>query len=67
MVDRLIELGVDVHYYDLQEDLHVSGHGSQEDIKMLFALTRPKFFIPIGGTTRHNKTYKNISFSFLSF
>ncbi|MGB6838779.1 MAG: ribonuclease J [Microgenomates group bacterium] len=61
VVDRLIELGVDVHYYEMQEDLHVSGHGSQEDIKMLFALLNPKYFIPIGGTIRHMRAYKDIA------
>src|SRR4030043_455554 len=61
VVDKLIEAKVDVHYYDLQEDLHVSGHGSQEDIRMLFALIRPKYFIPIGGTVRHNRAYKDIA------
>jgi ribonuclease J len=57
LVDRLIELDADVHYYDMQEDLHVSGHGSQKDIEMLFALTRPKYFFPIGGTIRHMRAY----------
>ena len=61
VVDRLIELGAIVHYYDIQEDLHVSGHGSQEDIKMLFALLRPKYFIPIGGTIRHMRAYNLIA------
>lgn len=60
LVDRLIEAGVEVHYYDIQEDLHVSGHGSQEDIKMLLGLIKPTFAIPIGGTVRHMRAYKNI-------
>ncbi|EKD62486.1 MAG: hypothetical protein ACD_52C00151G0005 [uncultured bacterium] len=64
VVDRLIELGVDVHYYDTQEDLHVSGHGSREDINTLFGLVRPKYFIPIGGTIRHNKAYKRMAMDF---
>ena len=33
VIDELIDRGVDVHYYDLNEGLHVSGHGGQEDIK----------------------------------
>lgn len=61
VVDRFFELGVDVHYYDIQEDLHVSGHGSQEDIKALFGLIGPKYFIPIGGTIRHMKAYGKIA------
>ncbi len=61
LVDRLIEKDVDVHYYDMQEDLHVSGHGSQKDIEMLFALTKPKYFIPIGGTVRHMHAFSIIA------
>lgn len=61
VVDKLIELNCDVHYYDMQEDLHVSGHGSQKDIEMLFALLKPTFFIPIGGTIRHMRAYSRIA------
>ncbi|CAN5314595.1 ribonuclease J1 [soil metagenome] len=61
VVDHAIEAGADVHYYDLQEDLHVSGHGSIEDIKLLFGIIRPKYFIPIGGTIRHNREYAKIA------
>jgi len=61
VVDKLIEANVDVYYYDLQEDLHVSGHGSQKDIEMLFALAKPKYFIPIGGTIRHMRAYSLIA------
>lgn len=57
LVDKLIEDNIDVHYYDMQEDLHVSGHGCQKDIEMLFALVKPKYFIPIGGTVRHMRAY----------
>jgi ribonuclease J len=61
LVDKFIENDVDVHYYDMQEDLHVSGHGSQKDIEMLFALIKPKYFIPIGGTLRHIRAYSLIA------
>ena len=61
LVDSLIETGAEVHYYDMQEDLHVSGHGSQEDIKMLFGLAKPKYFVPIGGTIRHMRAYRDIA------
>ena len=60
-VDKFMEKNVEVHYYDMQEDLHVSGHGSQKDIEMLFALVRPKYFIPIGGTVRHMRFYSKIA------
>ncbi len=61
LVDRFIQLGVDVHYYDIQEDLHVSGHGSIEDIKMLLSIFRPKYCVPIGGTIRHMKAYADLA------
>jgi ribonuclease J len=61
VVDHIIEKGADVHYYDLQEDLHVSGHGCIEDIKFLFGIIKPKYFIPIGGTIRHNREYARIA------
>ncbi len=60
VVDRLFELNCEVHYYDTQEDLHVSGHGSQEDISMLASIVRPKYFIPIGGTIRHMRAYRDL-------
>src|SRR3989344_1783332 len=61
VVDNLIERGAEVHYYDTQEDLHVSGHGSQKDIEMLLALVRPKYLVPIGGTIRHNRLYSALA------
>jgi len=61
LVDRLFEIGVDVHYYDLQENLHVSGHGSMEDIKLLMGLVKPRYYIPIGGTVRHMHAYSKIA------
>lgn len=61
VVDHIIEDGADVHYYDLQEDLHVSGHGCIEDIKFLFGIIKPKYFVPIGGTIRHNREYAKIA------
>lgn len=60
VVDNLIDMGVDVHYYDLHEDLYVSGHGSQEDIVKLFEIVKPKYFIPIGGTVRFMHGYEKL-------
>ncbi|MBI2268020.1 MAG: ribonuclease J [Candidatus Blackburnbacteria bacterium] len=61
VVDNLIERGAVVHYYDTQEDLHVSGHGSIKEIEMLLSLVGPKFLIPIGGTVRHMRAYKTLA------
>ncbi|MBX4205931.1 ribonuclease J, partial [Candidatus Microgenomates bacterium] len=62
VVDQMIQSGVDVYYYDIQENLHVSGHGSKQDIQMLMSIVKPKYFIPIGGTVRHNRAYANIAY-----
>ncbi len=64
IVDELIDKGADVHYYDLREGLHVSGHGNQEDIKELFRITRPKYFIPTGGTIRYMFSYEKLAVSY---
>lgn len=61
VVDHLIRANVDVHYYDMQEDLHVSGHGCQKDIEMLLALVKPKYLTPIGGTIRHMHAYNRMA------
>lgn len=61
VVDKLIEGNIEVHYYDMQEDLHVSGHGSEKDIEMLFALLKPNYFLPIGGTVRYMRAYSLIA------
>lgn len=52
-IDNLTRLKVRVYYYEIQDNLHVSGHGTAEDIKMLIALVKPKYLLPIGGDYRH--------------
>ncbi len=50
-IDRLMQQGARV-IYGKAKGLHVSGHGYQEDHKLMLALTRPKFFIPVHGEHR---------------
>lgn len=64
IVDKLTDLGVDVHYYDLHEGLHVSGHGTQGDIVELFKIVNPKYFVPTGGTIRYMKSYEKLAVKF---
>jgi ribonuclease J len=52
IIDDLFRLGADVIYHDLS-DVHVSGHGSREDHKLMLSLTRPRFFMPMHGEYRH--------------
>lgn len=51
VIDELFSKGAEV-IYDRKTDLHVSGHASQEEQKMMLALTKPKFFIPVHGEYR---------------
>ncbi len=51
MIDELFATGAEV-INNRQENLHVSGHACQEDLKMMLALTKPRFFIPVHGETR---------------
>lgn len=60
-IDNLTKLGAVVYYHDIQDNLHVSGHGTAEDIKMLFALVKPKYVMPIGGDWRHMVAYAHLA------
>jgi len=50
-IDRLMMQGANV-IYGRHQGIHVSGHGAQEDHKLMLALTRPKFFMPVHGEHR---------------
>ncbi len=50
-IDRLMMQGANV-IYGRHQGIHVSGHGCQEDHKLMLALTRPKFFVPVHGEHR---------------
>ena len=52
IINELYRKGAEV-VYEKSEGLHVSGHACQEELKIIHALTRPKFFIPAHGEQRH--------------
>lgn len=52
MINRLIRRGAEVLYPPLAT-VHVSGHASQEEMKLLLTLTKPEYFVPIHGELRH--------------
>ncbi len=52
MVNELFKSGAEVIYKSLSE-VHVSGHACQEELKLILALTKPKYFIPVHGEHRH--------------
>jgi ribonuclease J len=62
-IDKLMMLGAKV-VYGKNQGIHVSGHGAQEDEKLMLALTRPKFFLPVHGEHRmlvkHAQTAQNM-------
>jgi ribonuclease J len=51
-IDSLFRQGANVIYEKLSR-VHVHGHGSQEELKLLFNLVKPRFFVPIHGEYRH--------------
>ncbi|PYM93131.1 MAG: ribonuclease J, partial [Candidatus Rokuibacteriota bacterium] len=52
VVNALYRLGAEVLYED-NAFVHVSGHASQEDLKLMLSLTRPRYFVPVHGEYRH--------------
>jgi ribonuclease J len=60
LIDSLAKLGASVIYSGLTDNLHVSGHGSQQDLLLLANLTRPQYALPIGGTYRHMVQYSHL-------
>jgi ribonuclease J len=52
VINNLYRLGAEVVYYEVA-DIHVSGHASQEELKLLLQLTKPQYLIPIHGELRH--------------
>ncbi len=60
LIEELSLQGATVVYSDIQDQLHASGHGNQEDLKFLARFTHPDFFIPIGGTIRHQRQYQRL-------
>jgi ribonuclease J len=52
VVNALLRLGAEVLYED-NAFVHVSGHASQEDLKLMLNLTRPRYFMPVHGEYRH--------------
>ncbi len=59
-INRLFRRGANVIYEPIAP-VHVSGHASQEEMKLLLHLVKPKFFIPIHGELRHLKQHATIA------
>ena len=63
VIDDLMQIGAEVVYSSL-EDVHVSGHACQEEQKLIIALAKPKYFIPVHGEYRqliaHSETAQSM-------
>lgn len=59
VINELFRHGTEVIYESLAE-VHVSGHACQEELKMMLALTKPKFFMPVHGEYRHLHRHKQL-------
>ncbi len=61
IINRLFQKGADV-LYDPVAKVHVSGHASQEEQKLLIGLLRPRYFIPIHGELRMLKAHARLAY-----
>jgi ribonuclease J len=55
-INRLFQRGANVIYENIAP-VHVSGHASQEEMKLLLHLTKPRYFVPVHGEIRHLKQH----------
>lgn len=56
-IDQLFRVGANVIY----KGVHVSGHGSQEELKLMLNLIRPKYFLPVHGEYRMQRQHANLA------
>jgi len=62
VINDLMKLGAEVLYEGLM-DVHVSGHAKEEELKLMHALIKPEYFMPIHGEYRHLKHHKDLAVS----
>jgi ribonuclease J len=60
LIDALSKKGARVVHSGMSDKFHVSGHGSQNDIKLLATLVNPRLTLPIGGNYRHMIAYQGL-------
>lgn len=62
VINELYKKGAEV-IYEALEDVHVSGHAYQEELKLIHTLVHPKYFMPVHGEYRHLKHHKDLAMS----
>ena len=60
VINELFRKGVDV-IYDRSDPLHVSGHACQEELKIIHALTQPRFFVPLHGEQKMLRRHMDLA------
>lgn len=60
LINNLYRRGADVHHEQVSE-VHVSGHASQEELKLIMNIVRPHFFLPIHGEYRHLVQHRRLA------
>ena len=60
IINELSKRGADVIYSSM-EAIHVSGHACEDELKLIHALVKPKFFLPVHGEYKHLKKHAQLS------
>ena len=62
VINKLMEKDATVIYEKLA-NIHVSGHACQEELKLIHSILKPKYFMPVHGEIRHQKTHADLALS----
>lgn len=60
LINHMVRRGATVHHAQ-SDEIHVSGHASQEELKLMLALTRPRYFVPVHGEYRHLARHRGLA------
>ncbi len=58
IIDNISKTGATISYKDVQSGLHVSGHASAQEQRMMLSIIKPRYVLPIGGTVRHMNQFR---------
>ncbi|MFZ2539512.1 MAG: ribonuclease J, partial [Oscillospiraceae bacterium] len=60
VINDLLKLGAEV-IYEAMYEVHVSGHACQDELRMMLAITKPKYFMPVHGEFKHLKAHSKLA------